>query len=226
MWNIMQKAHNQNAHQSLYQICYQSKCFSSPHITLSHCMGIWAIWLGVPHTCSRHTGPSQEVALLHTAPHWSHRSCPPSYWSAGDKVGPIHQCMACALRCTYRCPAAPFYGQSCALWWQRPVNKIGSSHHQLFTWCAVVDFQELPYIVVLYAGYSVFHLYTLAWPHTLVIVQWKVLEFWTLLYSHYLDTQCGAHFAHGAELTRGLGSHTLVTSLIWLGDFGRGCWDW
>ena len=39
----------------------------------------------------------------------------------------------------------------------------------------------------------------------LVVIKWEELEFQTLLYSHYLDTQCAAQFAHGAELTGGLG---------------------
>ena len=100
---------------------------------------LWAIWLGAPHTCGRCTGPSQEIVLQHRASCQSCRSCPPLYWSAGDKMGPFHQFMSCALWCTYRCPAAPFHDLSGILWWQRPVHEIGSSHHQLFTWCALVD---------------------------------------------------------------------------------------
>ena len=58
---------------------------------------------------------------------------------------------------------------------------------------------------MLYAGYSVFHLYMFAQLHTLVIIWLEEFEFGTLLYADYLDTQYGAKFARGAELTGGLG---------------------
>ena len=130
-----------------------------PHITLSHCTGIWAILLGAAHTCGRCTGPSQEVVLQHTAPHWSCRSCPPSSWSTGDKVDPIHQHMGCALWCICRCPAKPSMASlmpcdvkgQCTKW----AVPITSDLLGVQWW----TLQELPYIVVLYAGHSAFHLY-------------------------------------------------------------------
>ena len=96
-------------------------------------------------------------------------------------------------------------GQYGALWWQRPVYKIGSSHHQLFIWCAVVVLPGTALHCHALCWVLCFYLYTFVQCHMLVIIQWEELKFQTLLYSHYLDTLCGAQFSHGAELTGGLG---------------------